>query len=153
MIKSWSILEQFKRQGILKNIGVSNFKICHLEKIKEFSNGEIFTNQIEVSPFLTRTELIGYMNKHKISISAHSSLVKGEKMNNPTLQRISNNYNKSPAQILLKWGIQKGYNVIPRSSNPEHIKENIMLDFNIEEEDINLLDSLNCDYYTHPQYK
>ena len=153
MIKSWSILEQFKRQGIFKNIGVSNFKICHLEKIKEFSNTEIFTNQIEVSPFLTRTELIGYMNEHKIPISAHSSLIKGEKMNNPTLQRIACNYNKSPAQILLKWGIQKGYNVIPRSSNLEHINENIMLDFNVSEEDIDLLDSLNCDYYTHPQYK
>ena len=73
-------------------------------------------------------------------------------MDNLTLQRIAAYYNKSPAQILLKWGLQKGFNVIPRSSNPEHIKENITLDFDISDEDINILDALNCDYYTHPQY-
>jgi len=50
-------------------------------------------------------------------------------------------------------GIQKGFRVIPRSSNPEHIKENILLEFVLEEEDIAILDTLNCDYYTHPQYK
>jgi diketogulonate reductase-like aldo/keto reductase len=151
--KIWSILEQFKRQGIFKNIGVSNFKICHLEKLKEISNTEIFTNQIEVSPFLTRTELITYMNDNKIPISAHSSLIKAEKMDNSTLQRMAFKYQKTPAQILLKWALQKGFRVIPRSSNPEHIKENILLKFVLEEEDIAILDTLNCDYYTHPQYK
>lgn len=153
IIKCWSILEQFKSQGIFKNIGVSNFKICHLEQLMNFSKTEIFTNQIELSPFLTRNNLVEYMKLNKIPISAHSSLIKGEKMNDPTLVKISNKYNKTPAQILLKWGISKGYNVIPRSSNPLHIQENIILDFDIIESDITILDNLNEEYYTHPQYK
>lgn len=153
IVKCWSILEQFKRQGIFRNIGVSNFKICHLETINDFSTTKIFTNQIEVSPFLTRTDLISYMKNNNIRISAHSSLIKGEKMDNPTLLRISRIYDKTPAQILLKWGIQKGFNVIPRSSNSEHVIENINLHFNIIEDDMNILDSLNEDYYTHPQYR
>jgi diketogulonate reductase-like aldo/keto reductase len=153
MIKCWSILEQFRRQGVFKNIGVSNFKIEHLEKIKDFSTEPIFTNQIELSPFLTRTELIGYMKEHNIPISAHSSLTKGEKLSDPKLKEIAESYNKTPAQIMLNWGLQKGYNVIPRSSNLFHIRDNINLNFAIGQEDIDKLDNMNIDYYTHPQYK
>lgn len=153
IIKCWSILEQFKNKGILKNIGVSNFNIGQLKKITEFSTTPIFTNQIELSPFLTRTNLVSFMKEQNIPISAHSSLTKGEKMYDPVIKDIANKYNKSPAQIMLIWGIQNGYNVIPRSCNPSHIKENYELNFSISNDDIDILNKLNCDYYTHPQYK
>lgn len=152
-LKAWSILEDFKRQGKIRNIGVSNFKPHHLKEIMEFSRTPIFTNQIEVSPFLTRTEMISEIKSMGINISAHSSLTKGEKLSEPALQLISSKYSKTPAQILLKWGLQKGYNIIPRSSNPIHIKENFSLDFIINDEDMYSLDQFNVDYYTHPQYK
>ncbi len=150
MIKCWSILEQFKHQGVFKNIGVSNFKINDLQKITEFSTEPIFTNQIELSPFLTRTELTNYMRKHNIPISAHSSLTKGEKLSDPDLKQIAESYNKTPAQIMLSSGLTKGYNIIPRSGNPEHIRSNINSYFAIRQEDIDRLDKLNIDYYTHP---
>lgn len=153
IVKCWSILEQFKNRGILKNIGVSNFKKEHLEKISKFSTTPIFTNQIELSPFLTRTNLVSYMRENNIPISAHSSLTKGEKLNDPTLSDIAMKYKKTPAQIMLLWAVQNGYNVIPRSCNPIHIKENINIDFVIELEDMDLLNKLNCDYFTHPKYK
>ena len=153
LIKCWSILEQFKKQGIFRNIGVSNFKISHLETLKDFTSCEIFTNQIEISPFLTRTDLIKYMKDNKIPISAHSSLIKGEKMDNCVLQDLSKKYNRTPAQILLKWGLQQNFNIIPRSSNSSHIEENINLNFDILDEDMYILNGLNEDYYTHPQYK
>ena len=127
IIKCWSILEQFKREGVFRNIGVSNFKITHLQKITDFSTTPIFTNQIELSPFLTRTDLVTYMKEHNIPISAHSSLTKGEKLSDPTLVQVAKTYRKTPAQILLNWGLQSNYNVLPRSSNPSHIKENINL--------------------------
>jgi len=153
IIKCWSILERFKQRGILANIGVSNFNEQQLKKITDFSTTKIFTNQIELSPFLTRTKLVEYMREHFIPISAHSSLTKGEKLTDPIIQEISKNYNKTPAQIMLKWGIHNSYNVIPRSSNPAHIKENYDLNFTINQKHLDLLNNLNCDYYTHPQYK
>ena len=152
IIKCWSILEQFKREGVFRNIGVSNFKITHLQKITDFSTTPIFTNQIELSPFLTRTDLVTYMKEHNIPISAHSSLTKGEKLSDPTLVQVAKTYRKTPAQILLNWGLQSNYNVLPRSSNPSHIKENINLNFAISEEDMSTLNNLNCNYQTHPQY-
>ena len=152
IIKCWSILEQFKREGVFRNIGVSNFKITHLQKITDFSTTPIFTNQIELSPFLTRTDLVTYMKEHNIPISAHSSLTKGEKLSDPTLVQVAKTYRKTPAQILLNWGLQSNYNVLPRSSNPSHIRENINLNFAICEEDMSILNNLNCNYQTHPQY-
>jgi diketogulonate reductase-like aldo/keto reductase len=153
IVKCWSILEQFKQKGIFRNIGVSNFNVSQLQKITDFSTTPIFTNQIELSPFLTRTNLVSYMKEHNIPISAHSSLTKGEKLSNPVLCDIAKKYDKSPAQIMLIWGLQNGYNVIPRSSNPLHIKENIELDFSISDGDMKTLNDLNCEYYTHPQYR
>jgi diketogulonate reductase-like aldo/keto reductase len=153
IVRCWSILEQFKKNGIFKNIGVSNFNITQLQMITDFSSTSIFTNQIELSPFLTRTELVSYMKTNKIPISAHSSLTKGEKLSEPVLLEMSSKYNKTPAQIMLNWGLQNGYNVIPRSKNPLHIKENIDFSFTISDVDMDRLNSLNCDYYTHPQYK
>ena len=152
IIKCWSILEQFKREGVFRNIGVSNFKITHLQKITDFSTTPIFTNQIELSPFLTRTDLVTYMKEHNIPISAHSSLTKGEKLSDPTLVQVAKTYRKTPAQILWNWGLQSNYNVLPRSSNPSHIRENINLNFAICEEDMSILNNLNCNYQTHPQY-
>jgi len=151
--KCWSILEQFKREGVFLNIGVSNFNISQLQKITDFSTTPIFTNQIELSPFLTRTDLVTYMKEHKIPISAHSSLTKGEKLSDPILRQVAKSYGKTPAQIMLNWGLQNGYNIIPRSSNPSHIKENINLNFAISDEDMCTLNNLNCNYFTHPQYK
>lgn len=153
MEKCWSILESFKRKGIFRNIGVSNFKSEHIEQILKFGTEPIFTNQIELSPFLTRKSLVKYMKEKSISISAHSSLAKGEKLSTNKLIDIGVKYSKTPAQIMLKWGIQHNYRVIPRSKNPQYIKEDFDLDFIIESEDMDLLDGLNCDYYTHPQYK
>lgn len=153
IIKCWSILEQFKLQGIFKNIGVSNFNIDQIEKIKNFSTTPIFTNQIELSPFLTRNDLVTYMNKQNILISAHSSLTKGEKLLDPILNDIAKKYNKTSAQIMLKWSIQKKYHIMPRSKNENHIKENFDLNFIISDDDMIILDSLNCNYYTHPKYK
>ncbi len=153
IIKCWNIMEQFHKQGIFRNIGVSNFDIHHMEMIKEFSKTPIFTNQIEISPFLKRQNVIDYMKKNDIIVSAHSSLTKGEKFNDPTIAKISIKYGKTPAQIMLKWALQNNYHVIPRSSKKEHIQEDINLDFVISADDIKELDDIQVIHITHPQYK
>jgi diketogulonate reductase-like aldo/keto reductase len=153
IIKCWDIMEQFHKQGIFRNIGVSNFDIHHMEMIKAFSTTPIFTNQIEISPFLKRQNVIDYMKKNDILVSAHSSLTKGEKFNDPTITKISIKYGKTPAQIMLKWALQNNYHVIPRSSKKEHLVEDINLDFVISSDDIQELDDIQVVHITHPQYK
>lgn len=150
--KDWQELcELYKvNKNRIKFIGVSNYKIKHLEQISDCLI-QPFCNQIELSPFLTRTKLVNYLIKKNIKIIAHSSLVKGRKFDNKTLISLSKKYSKSPAQILLRWGVDKGYTVLPRSNKYNKIKENInIFDFCLENDDINILDALNENYATHP---
>lgn len=151
--KAWAIIEGFQRQGYFKNIGVSNYDIDYLKEIQNFSTTNIFTNQLEISPFLIRSKVIEYMKNNDIKITAHSSLAKGEKFDNVILQEIAGKYSRTPAQIMLKWAIQNNFYIIPRSSNSEHINEDILLNFIIDDEDMNSLNDLNIGYTTHPQYK
>ncbi len=153
IIKCWSIMEEYYKKGIFKNIGVSNFDVHHMEKIKEFSTVPIFTNQIELSPFLKHKKVIKYMKDNDIIISAHSPLAKGEKLNEPILIKLAEKYNKTPAQIMLKWGLSNNYYIIPRSSKKEHIMENISLDFTMDDEDIMELNNTSITHITHPQYQ
>jgi diketogulonate reductase-like aldo/keto reductase len=152
IIKSWAIMEHYYKEGIFKNIGVSNFDIQHIEEIKKFSNIPIYTNQIEVTPFLKRPNIINYMKQNNILVSAHSSLAKGEKLDDPILKNIAFKYNKTPAQIMLKWALQSDYIIMPRSCNNEHINENINLDFEINNIDMDELNNISTYHITHPQY-
>ena len=152
-IKCWSIIEKLCRNGTFRNIGVSNFSADNLEDIKIFSSTPIFTNQIELSPFLKRPIVCEYMKKNNILISAHSSLAKGEMFDNITIQNIAHNYNKTPAQIMLKWGINNNYHIMPRSSNNNHIIDNYNLDFELNENDMEELNNIDICHITHPKYK
>ena len=149
----WTDKLQFYKQGVFKNIGVSNFDIHHMKVISEFSTVPIYTNHIELSPFLKRPNVVKYMIENGIKVSAHSSLAKGEKFDDITITKIANKYGKTPAQIMLKWGVQNGYNVIPRSSKKEHIVEDFYInDFEITKEDMDELNSITVTHITHPQY-
>ncbi len=151
-IKCWDIIEKFHKNGIFKNIGVSNFDIHHMEDIRNHSNTHIYTNQIELSPFLKRPNVIKYMNDNNIIVSAHSSLAKGEMFHCNLLQEFSHKYNKTPAQIMLKWGLQNNFHIMPRSNKKNHICDNINLDFIISNEDINELNNIPIVHTTHPKY-
>lgn len=151
-IKCWNILEKLYKNGTFRNIGVSNFNVDNLEQIKIFSTTPIFTNQIELSPFLKRPIVCEYMKKNNILISAHSSLAKGEMFDNSILKNIANKYNKTPAQIMLKWGIINNYYIMPRSSKNSHISDNLNLNFELNEIDIEELNNINISHITHPKY-
>jgi len=92
------------------------------------------------------------MKKNNIIISAHSSLAKGEMFDNFTIKTIANKYNKTPAQIMLKWGLNNNYHIMPRSSNSYHINDNYNLDFELNEDDMNELNNINITHITHPKY-
>jgi methylglyoxal/glyoxal reductase len=151
-LEAWIVLEEYQKKKIIRHIGVSNYKEKELKNLMDNATVRPYTNQIEISPFWTREQLVKYCHEHKIIITAHSSLTKGEKFNDKTLQEIASKYKASPAQILLKWARQKGYVVIPRSHRRDHIIENISLNFEISDDDMAKLDKLNANFATHSQY-
>ena len=152
IIKCWNIMENFHKRGIFKNIGVSNFDVHHMETVRNFSTTPIYTNQLELSPFLKRPNVVKYMREKNIRITAHSSLAKGEKFSDPILVKMASKYNRSSAQIMLAWGKQNDFCIIPRSSKQTHIAEDITLDFIISESDMNELNGITDVHITHPQY-
>lgn len=149
---AWFILEQYKKNGYIGEIGVSNYKEEQLRNLITDIKSIPYTNQIEVTPFCTRDNLIKYCQDNKIIVTAHTPLTKGEKLGDDKLINIAKKHKVTPAQILIQWSKQKGYCVIPRSCKKEHIIENIKSINNLDNEDMNILDNLNCNFVTHTKY-
>src|SRR3989338_3919413 len=142
--KSWKILERICKSGKAKAIGVSNFTIRHLKQLLEKADIIPAVNQVEFHPYLYQKELLDFCNKNKIKVEAYSPLTHGYKLKDPKLVEIGKKYNKSAAQVLIKWGLQHGLIAIPKSSKKERITENSsVFDFEISEEDMKKLDGFN----------
>lgn len=118
--KAWMDLLDIKKEGLVKEIGVSNFGINHLIKLDKYPK----YNQIEISPFCPQEETVRFCKDNSITVIAHSSLVKGYVFNKKILRSVARNENMSVPQLLIRWGVQKGYKVIPRTSNLDHLREN-----------------------------
>lgn len=143
----WTAFEELYKEGLVKSIGVSNFMILHIEELLNTAKIAPMINQIELHPRWQQRELCEYCQKKDIAISAAYSLMYGSEMNNPILIEIANKYNKTVANILLRWCIQKKYLPIFRTANLEHLKQNLeILDFNITKADMLKIDTLN----SHP---
>ncbi len=142
--KSWKIFAKLYKEGKAKAIGVSNFTIRHLKELLENSDVIPAVNQVEFHPYLYQKELLDFCNGKGIKLEAYSPLTHGEKLNDTKLVEIAKKYNKSTAQVLIKWGLQHGLIVIPKSSKKERIIENSsVFDFKISEEDMEKLDGFN----------
>ncbi len=140
----WKPMEHIVREGKARAIGVSNFMIHHLEKLKKRAEIQPAINQIEFSPYNFNLELYEYCNENEIKIESYSPLTRGIKLMDPKLVEIAAKYNKTTAQILLRWNVQKGTIAIPTSSNKTRILENIeIFDFTISQHDMNVLDTFN----------
>ncbi|KAI0826361.1 Aldo/keto reductase [Irpex lacteus] len=140
-LKIWKALLDAKAQGKAHDVGVSNFGIKHLEEIREAGLETPAVNQIELHPFCTQDPIVKYCQEHGIVVSAFCPLVRGD-FSDPVLQEVSKKVNKSPAQVLVRWSIQRGFVPLPRSSKAERIASNAdIYDFEISEEDMNALNS------------
>lgn len=149
---TWSKLVDLKKQGLLRSIGVSNYTIKHLEELLQDHKGVLpAVNQVECHPHYRQEELIKYCNEKGIHVQAYSSLgTSGNTglLNDPTVTKIASQLHVSPAQLLLKWALQQGIGIIPKAVKKEHIRNNIQLDFTIDEESMNALASLPQSKYT-----
>lgn len=142
-IETWKALEDLYKAGKVKAIGLSNFLKHHLEWILESCEIEPMVDQIEYHPGLTRPETIEFCKKNNITVEAWAPLGKGKMLSNPDLAEIANKYNKSVAQLCIKWCVQNEVIPLPKSSNIERMKQNLeIFDFTISEEDMKFINKM-----------
>lgn len=149
--ESWRAFETLYERGKVRAIGVSNFKIHHLEELLKDAKVVPAVNQVELHPLLTQVELREYCKEKGIQVEAWSPLMKGRRFDHPVLVELSEKYGKTPAQIVLRWHLQNEIVIIPKSVTPSRIAENAdIFDFQLSEEDVEKIDSLNEDYRFGP---
>lgn len=143
----WRGLIRAKQDGLAKDIGVSNYTIEEIQALID-STGEVpAVNQIEWSPFGHSQEMLGYCQESNIVIQAYSPLTRAERLDDTALKNIASNYNKSPAQLIVRWNIQLGVVPIVKANHEEHLRENIdVFDFEISESDMRSISALNEQY-------
>ncbi|KAI0703773.1 aldo-keto reductase [Cytidiella melzeri] len=142
--ESWRAVCDAKKQGKVKSIGVSNFGVKHLEEMLEQDVELPVINQVDLHPFMTRTEIVAMCEKHDIALEAWAPLVRGLRFRHPSIVGLAEKYGKTPAQILLRYSIQKGYIPIPKSASQERITSNTHIyDFELSEEEMTRLLSLD----------
>lgn len=151
--ETWKALQEIKRQGRARSIGVSNFMVKHLEQLARESDEAPSVNQIELHPWMQQRELKNYHAAHGIRTEAWSPLGQGQVLGEPTIAEIALRHGKSPAQIILRWHLDLGHVVIPKSVNRERIRENIeVFDFALDSDELSAIASLNRDHRigSHP---
>lgn len=147
--ETWKALVELQRRGSCRAIGVSNYTVRHLQELVDSSEVIPDVNQVEFNPFLYQKELLRFCNGKGIQLEAYSPLTRGHKLRHPVVLSVAERYSKSAAQVMIRWGLQHGLVVIPKSARPERIKENSeVFDFEISAADMASLDSLGEDLHT-----
>ena len=150
-VSTWKTLEEFYRDGRARSIGVSNFQPHHLRRLHEESDITPAINQIEVHPFLTQDEVRGFCADHQIAVEAWSPIAQGAVLDDPTIGEIAKRVGKTPAQVVLRWHIERQDIVFPKSVTPERIRENIdIFDFELDGADVAAISALNKNERTGP---
>ncbi len=141
---SWKVLEKYYEQGLIKNIGVSNFRPKHLKQLEVTANIAPAVDQIEICPFLVQEETVNYCQEHDIVVEAWGPLGKGKQLSEPEIVAIAKKYNKTPAQIILRWHLQRGIVSLPKSVHKERIIQNAdIFDFELSKEDMQIMMSMD----------
>lgn len=148
-IETWKAFERIYEEGLARAIGVSNFHEHHLEKLRVNSNEKPVVNQIENHPRLTQENVREYCKQHDIKVEAWSPLAKGKILNEPTIRYIAAKHSKTAAQIILRWHLQNGTIIIPKTVSSTRMKENAdIFDFSLSMVEMNQIDSLNMNERT-----
>lgn len=148
-IDAYRAMEQLYSKGKVRAIGVSNFFEHHLNDLIENTEVVPAVNQVEIHPFLSNQDLIQYCKDKGIPAQSWSPLARGKYFDDITINEIARKYNKTPAQVIIRWHLEKGLSVIPKSVNPYRIKENAgVFDFELSDNDLIMLDSLNANMRT-----
>ena len=143
-VSTWQTLEEFKSDGRARSIGVSNFQVHHLERLARDTETVPAVNQIEVHPYFTNDAVRAYGIEHTILTEAWSPIAQGDVLDDPVVGQIAQKVAKTPAQVVLRWHIERGDIVFPKSSTPQRIRENIdIFDFELSDDQIDELTGLD----------
>jgi 2,5-diketo-D-gluconate reductase A len=143
-VDSWRALEKLQADGRVRSIGVSNFQPAHLRRLQEESGTVPAVNQIELHPMFQQPELRAFHAEHDILTEAWSPLGQGEVLKNEEIGQLARKYGKTPAQVILRWHLQLGNIVIPKSVTPERIEENFQVfDFELADDDVAAMGELD----------
>lgn len=143
---SWQGMEELVEEGVVRAIGVSNYLVRHLHELFGYARIMPAVNQIELSPYnyLQRRDTVSLCRANGIAVEAYSPLTKGRKLGDPRLVAIAKRYGRTPAQVLIRWCLEKEFIVLAKSNRRERIRENAaVFDFALRSEDVALLDTFN----------
>ena len=143
-LSTWKVLEEIQKSGRALSIGVSNFEIRHLEELRKVSGIIPAVNQIECHPLWNRKPLIAFCRSHGIAVQAYAPLARGLYLNREIMQQLAEKYVRTEAQIGLRYLVQQGISVIPKSTQPDRIFANAdVFDFELSEADMALIDTMD----------
>jgi diketogulonate reductase-like aldo/keto reductase len=141
---AWPGMERALEAGLTRAIGVSNFNVDQLSQVLAIASHPPVVNQIQLSPFEYRRALLAACARHGILAEAYSPLTHGRRLGDPTVAKVARRLGRTPAQVMLRWGIDRGFVVIPKSVNRERIIENSKIfDFSLSDDDLGDLDALD----------
>ena len=150
-VSTWNTLIEFQRDGRARSIGVSNFQPHHLDRLREMTEVVPAVNQIEVHPFLTQEVVRAYGATHEIATEAWSPIAQGLVLDDPTVVAVAAKVGRTPAQVVLRWHLQRGDVVFPKSVTPSRMRENFeIFDFALDADDMAGITSLNRDQRIGP---
>ncbi len=152
-VETWKEFEKLKSDGLARSIGVSNFRIEDLERLKQETDTVPAVNQIELHPYFQQQGLREYADANSIQIESWSPIggSRGNLLSNDALKRIGDAHGKTPAQVVIRWHIQHGLIVIPKSVHAERIQENFdVFDFELSQDEMRMIDALNTDTRVGP---
>jgi 2,5-diketo-D-gluconate reductase A len=143
-VSTWKTLEEFRADGRARSIGVSNFQVEHLRRLASASEPAPAVNQIELHPYLLNEQVGAYDEAHDIVTQAWSPIAQGAVLDDPVITAIADRLDKSPAQVVLRWHIQRGNVVFPKSTTPARVRENFELfDFQLDADDLAKITALD----------
>lgn len=143
-VSTWKVLEEFHAEGSAKSIGVSNFQVPHLRRLAAETNVIPAVNQIEVHPYFLNDAVREYGREHGIATEAWSPIAQGAVLGDPELGTVAERVGRSPAQVVLRWHIQRGDIVFPKSVTPARVQENFdLFDFELSDADMAIISALD----------
>jgi 2,5-diketo-D-gluconate reductase A len=143
-VSTWQVLEEFQRDGRARSIGVSNFEIAHLERLATETDTVPAVNQIEVHPYFANDAVRAYGREHGIVTEAWAPLVQGAGLSEPVVTEIAARRERTPAQVILRWHLQRGDVVFPKTTSPERMRENLdVFGFELDPDDMAALSALS----------
>jgi 2,5-diketo-D-gluconate reductase A len=150
-VETWKALEEIYESGRAKSIGVSNFNAHHLRKLHGETEVVPAVNQIEVHPYLAQDELRAFNAQHQIATEAWSPIAQGKVLDDPTILRVAERYGKTASQVTLRWHVQRGDIVFPKSVTRSRVEENFdIFDFELSEDDLREITALDRNERTGP---